>query len=102
MSEWVATVRAPNMPAIAANTEANGRAVFTANCASWHGGAKWTKSRTGGLYQDNPLLQADPVGPAFFTGGPPKNDAGVALAGPQAGSVPRGRPPRRPLHARVV
>ena len=56
MSEWVATVRAPIMPAIAANTEANGRAVFTANCASCHGGAKWTKSRTKGLYQDNPLL----------------------------------------------
>jgi len=29
MSEWVATVRAPIMPAVAANTEANGRAVFT-------------------------------------------------------------------------
>ena len=38
------------------------------NCASCHGGAKWTKSRTGGLYLDNPLLQVDPVGPAFFTG----------------------------------
>ena len=89
MSEWVATVRAPIMPAIAANTEANGRAVFTTNCASCHGGAKWTKSRTRGSYQDNPLLQADPVGPAFFTGGPPKNDAGVALAGPQVVSVTR-------------
>jgi DNA-binding beta-propeller fold protein YncE len=90
MSEWVATVRAPIMPAIAANTEANGRTVFTTNCASCHGGAKWTKSRTKGLYLDNPLLQADPVGPAFFTGGPPKNDAGVALAGPQVVSVDRG------------
>src|SRR6185436_8895108 len=46
MTEWVATVRAPIMPAIAANTEANGRAVFATNCASCHGGAKWTKSRT--------------------------------------------------------
>jgi DNA-binding beta-propeller fold protein YncE len=89
MSEWVATVRAPIMPAAPAAAEANGRAVFTANCASCHGGAKWTKSRTKGLYQDNPLLQADPVGPAFFTGGPPKNDAGVALAGPQVVSVTR-------------
>ena len=93
MSEWVATVRAPIMPAVAANTEANGRAVFTTNCASCHGGAKWTKSRTGGLYLDNPLLQADPVGPAFFTGGPPKNDAGVALAGPQVVSVTRAGKP---------
>jgi DNA-binding beta-propeller fold protein YncE/cytochrome c553 len=89
MSEWVATVRAPIMPAAPAAAEANGRAVFTANCASCHGGTKWTKSRTKGLYQDNPLLQADPVGPAFFNGGPPKNDAGVALAGPQVVSVTR-------------
>ena len=66
MSEWVATVRAPIMPAVAANTEANGRAVFTTNCASCHGGAKWTKSRTGGLYLDNPLLQVDPVGPGVL------------------------------------
>jgi DNA-binding beta-propeller fold protein YncE len=93
MSEWVATVRAPIMPAIAANTEANGRAVFTANCASCHGGAKWTKSRTAGLYLDNPLLQADPVGPAFFNGGPLKNDAGVNLAGPQVVSVTRAGKP---------
>src|SRR5688572_15913858 len=64
MSEWVATVRAPNMPAIAANTEANGRSQFITSCASCHGGAKWTKSRTKGLYIDNPLLQVDPVGPA--------------------------------------
>jgi DNA-binding beta-propeller fold protein YncE len=93
MSEWVATVRAPIMPAIAANFETNGRAVFTTHCASCHGGAKWTKSRTGGLYQDNPLLQVDPVGPAFFTG-VGKNDAGVALAGPQVVSVTRdGKPP---------
>jgi YVTN family beta-propeller protein len=89
MSEWVATVRAPKMPALAANTEAHGRDLFVTNCASCHGGAKWTKSRTKGLYVDNPLLQADPVGPAFFTGGPPKNDAGVNLAGPQVVSVTR-------------
>ncbi|HEV7606817.1 MAG TPA: hypothetical protein VGO61_05740, partial [Steroidobacteraceae bacterium] len=89
MSEWVATVRAPIMPAIAANIEASGRATFFDRCASCHGGTKWTKSRTKGLYQDNPLLQADPVGPAFFTGGPPKNDAGVNLAGPQVVSVTR-------------
>ena len=92
MSEWVATVRAPIMPAAPAAAEANGRTVFTANCASCHGGAKWTKSRTKGLYQDNPLLQVDPVGPAFFTG-VGKNDAGVALAGPQVVSVTRtGKP----------
>ncbi len=73
---------------VAANTEATGRALFTANCASCHGGAKWTKSRTAGLYQDDPLLQVDPIGPAFFTG-VGKNDAGVNLAGPQVVSVTR-------------
>ena len=93
MSEWVATVRAPIMPAAPATADANGRAVFTTSCASCHGGAKWTKSRTGGLYQDNPLLQADPVGPAFFNGGAPKNDAGVNLAGPQVVSVTRAGKP---------
>ena len=93
MSEWVATVRAPIMPAAPAAADTHGRAVFTANCASCHGGTKWTKSRTKGLYQDNPLLQVDPVGPAFFTG-VGKNDAGVALAGPQVVSVTRaGKPP---------
>jgi YVTN family beta-propeller protein len=92
MSEWVATVRAPIMPAIAANTEANGRALFITNCASCHGGAKWTKSRTKGLYLDNPLLAQDPVGPAFFTG-VTVNDAGVAVNGPQILSVTRvGKP----------
>ena len=88
MSEWVATVRAPIMPAASATAEASGRAVFTTSCASCHGGTKWTKSRTKGLYQDNPLLQVDPVGPAFFTG-VGKNDAGVLLTGPQVVSVTR-------------
>lgn len=92
MSEWVATVRAPIVPAIASDVETRGRAVFTTNCASCHGGTKWTKSRTKGLYQDNPLLQVDPVGPAFFTG-VGKNDAGVALAGPQVVSVTRANKP---------
>ncbi len=32
---------------------------------------------------------AFPVGPAFFTGGPPKSDSGVNLAGPQVVSVTR-------------
>jgi DNA-binding beta-propeller fold protein YncE len=88
MSEWVTTVRAPIMPAIAATTDTNGRAVFLASCASCHGGPKWTKSRTAGLYVDNPLLQVDPVGPAFFTG-VGINDAGVTMAGPQVVSVTR-------------
>jgi DNA-binding beta-propeller fold protein YncE/cytochrome c553 len=88
MSEWVATVRAPKMPQPAANVAAHGRDLFVTNCASCHGGAKWTKSRTKGLYVDNPLLQVDPVGPAFFTG-VGKNDAGVNVAGPQVVSITR-------------
>ena len=58
MSEWVATVRAPIMPAIdAARRSQRPRAVHHASAPSCHGGTKWTKSRTKGLYQDNPLLQ---------------------------------------------
>jgi YVTN family beta-propeller protein len=92
MSEWVATVRAPIMPAPAAAVEAHGRDLFVTNCASCHGGAKWTKSRTKGLYQDNPLLAQDPVGPAFFTG-VTVNDAGVTVAGPQVVKVTRAGKP---------
>jgi hypothetical protein len=88
MSEWVATVRAPIMPAISANAETRGRGLFQTFCASCHGGVKWTKSRTKGLYQDNPLLAQDPVGPAFFSG-VTVNDAGVAVAGPQVVKVTR-------------
>jgi len=92
MSEWVATVRAPIMPAIPAGVETHGSAVFAANCASCHGGAKWTKSRTKGLYQDNPLLAQDPIGPAFRTG-VTVNDPGVAVSGPQVVSVTRANKP---------
>jgi DNA-binding beta-propeller fold protein YncE len=88
MSEWVATVRAPIMPAIPAAANTRGRELFASVCASCHGGRKWTKSRTAGLYADNPLLQVDPVGPAFFTG-VGINDAGVTMFGPQVVSVTR-------------
>jgi DNA-binding beta-propeller fold protein YncE len=88
MSEWVATVRAPIMPAISANAETRGRSSFLTLCAGCHGGVKWTKSRTKGLYQDDPLLAQDPVGPAFFSG-VTVNDAGVAMAGPQVVKVTR-------------
>jgi YVTN family beta-propeller protein len=93
MSEWVATVRAPDMPSIDAELQRRARETFGTHCAICHGGVKWTKSRTAGLYQDNPLLQVDPVGPAFFTG-VGKNDLGVTLNGPQVVSVTRaGKPP---------
>ena len=99
MSEWVATVRAPIMPAIAANTETNGRARVHRELRELPRWREVDQEPDRGLYQDNPLLQADPVGPAFFTGGPPKNDAGVALAGPQVVSVTRAGKPTL-LHAR--
>ncbi len=88
MTEWITTVRAPIMPALATDVETRGRALFLGVCAGCHGGAKWTKSRTAGLYQDNPLLAQDPVGPAFFTG-VTINDPGVAVAGPQVVKVTR-------------
>jgi cytochrome c peroxidase len=88
MSEWVATVRAPIAPAIPAALEGAGRTVFAANCASCHGGKKWTKSRTSPLYQDNPVFAVDPIGANFFAGVAPL-DAGVVAAGPQIVSVTR-------------
>jgi cytochrome c peroxidase len=88
MSEWVATVRAPIVPAAPAAAETAGRALFATNCASCHGGKKWTKSRTSPLYQNNPTLPEDPVGINFFAG-IKALDTGVAVAGPQIVSVTR-------------
>jgi cytochrome c553 len=88
MSEWVATVRAPNVPKLAANDEAAGKMVFETNCASCHGGKKWTKSRTSPLYADNPVFPEDSIGANFFLPVKPL-DAGVANNGPQILSVTR-------------
>ena len=93
MSEWVATVRAPIMPAIAANTEANGRAVFTTNCASCHGGAKWTKSRTSGCTRTirccRRIRSARRSSPAVR----PRTTRASHVAGPQVVSVTRAGKP---------
>jgi YVTN family beta-propeller protein len=52
---WVQTVRPPIQPLPANLTAfAAGRTVFQTNCASCHGGAKWTKSQI--LYPDNPAF----------------------------------------------
>jgi DNA-binding beta-propeller fold protein YncE len=92
MTEWVATVRASNVPAASPNATAAGRALFADNCASCHGGVKWTKSRTAPLYQNNPTFAEDPIGVNFFAGVKPI-DAGVAANGPQIISITRtGKP----------
>jgi len=53
--EWVQTVRPFNVPQDPA--AAAGAAVFATNCASCHGGAKWTKSQV--IYGNNPALDKD-------------------------------------------
>jgi len=88
MSEWVATVRAPIVPALAAADEQAGRNVFTANCASCHGGKKWTKSRTSPVYANNPTFAEDTIGANFFLN-IKAIDTGVVNAGPQIVSVTR-------------
>jgi hypothetical protein len=88
MSEWVATVRAPIVPAAPATLEGPGRALFAVNCASCHGGTKWTKSRTSPVYQNNPTFPDDPIGDKFFDPVKPL-DVGVIAAGPQIVSVTR-------------
>jgi hypothetical protein len=74
VTEWIATVRAPIMPDLDGDPTAAlhaGHATFESDCASCHGGAKWTKSRTAPLYQNNPTFPADPLGRRFFSGVPP-------------------------------
>jgi YVTN family beta-propeller protein len=55
---WIfAAVRALNQPQPSDTAAlARGRAVFEANCASCHGGAKWTKSEI--FHRDNPAAMA--------------------------------------------
>ena len=88
IQEWVATVRAPIVPDLTAAQDTAGRTVFANNCASCHGGTKWTKSRTAPVYQDNPVFLKDPIGVDFFVGVPPR-DTGLTVAGPQIVSVTR-------------
>ncbi|HEY7639082.1 MAG TPA: hypothetical protein VH814_05105 [Steroidobacteraceae bacterium] len=89
LQEWVTTVRAPIVPQLA---NAPGRAVFDANCASCHGGAKWTKSQTLPLFDQQPatgsgllaMFPENPIGANFFqVGGVKPFDADVQVNGPQ-------------------
>lgn len=73
---WVQTVRSPIMPAPTnAALAETGRGVFQSNCASCHGGAKWTKSQI--IYTNNPAFDKDPN-----AGGVPR-DPGIDRAGGQ-------------------
>ncbi|MGH8533832.1 MAG: hypothetical protein ACREV1_14180, partial [Gammaproteobacteria bacterium] len=54
-----------------------GAAVFEGNCASCHGGAKWTKSQV--IYANNPALDKDANAPTFGT----FRDLGVTNNGDQ-------------------
>lgn len=72
---WIQSIRPFVLPQTAPAKVINaGRKVFEDNCASCHGGAKWTKSQI--LYRDNPALQA----------GIPR-DPGVTLAAGGGGQI---------------
>jgi DNA-binding beta-propeller fold protein YncE len=86
MNVWATTIRAPIMPD-PSNTA--GREVFQANCASCHGGPKWTKSRITPIYRNNATFNADPIGAQFFTAAStnPPLDSNLIVAGPQIRQV---------------
>lgn len=69
---FIQSIRPLQMPQVANVTA--GKTVFQDNCASCHGGAKWTKSQI--LYRDNPALVA----------GAPR-DPGVTLAASGGGQI---------------
>ncbi|MGH8645706.1 MAG: hypothetical protein ACREX4_15095 [Gammaproteobacteria bacterium] len=73
-TEWAQTVRALNAPKPAdPATLQPGADVFAANCASCHGGPKWTKSQV--IYANNPALDKDANAGGVF------RDPGVANTG---------------------
>ena len=76
---WVQTIRTLNMPKPADSAAAGrGRTLFATNCASCHGGAKWTKSQV--IYLDNPAFDRDPA--AQNNPGTPR-DPGITRAAAQ-------------------
>lgn len=75
---WIQTVRPPILPLVGTLAQRNaGARIFEANCASCHGGAKWSKSQV--VYADNPAFDGDPNGPPPFA----PRDPGVTNAGAQ-------------------
>jgi YVTN family beta-propeller protein len=71
---WAQTVRALNMPKPAGSVLA-GAATFDTQCASCHGGAKWTKSQV--LYLSNPALKKQ------FAAGDTPRDPGLTIVANQ-------------------
>jgi YVTN family beta-propeller protein len=79
-SLWVQTVR-PLLQPQPSDTAAldRGRTLFAINCASCHGGPKWTKSQI--FHRDNPLFNQNPATPGAMV-----LDEGVEVIGPQVAS----------------
>ncbi|MGH8565100.1 MAG: hypothetical protein ACREXW_13860 [Gammaproteobacteria bacterium] len=74
-TEWAETVRPFNQPKVDPSAIAAGATVFANNCASCHGGAKWTKSQV--IYGNDPALDRDANAGGVF------RDPGVANVGDQ-------------------
>ncbi len=76
---WIQTVRSLNQPQPSdlAVLDA-GAAVFETNCASCHGGAKWTKSQV--LYLNNPALDKDANAGGVFRDLGVKNDGDQVIS----------------------
>jgi hypothetical protein len=74
-TEWGETVRPLNQPQ--APGAAAGAAVFATNCASCHGGAKWTKSQV--IFANNPALNR-----AFAAGGTVRDVGKLLITANQA------------------
>jgi YVTN family beta-propeller protein len=78
---WVQTIRPLNRPQPA--NSATGRAAFDANCASCHGGAKWTKSQT--IYLNNPTFDRNPTVAGAVKFDPFLTNVGLELVSYQIG-----------------
>ncbi len=79
---WVQIIRPLNRPQ-PANPQV-GRAAFETNCASCHGGAKWTKSQT--IYLNNPTFDRVPTAAGAVKFDPFLTNVGLELTQYQIGA----------------
>ena len=88
LTTWVQVGARPLLEPKSTNTTAlaAGAALFQSNCASCHGGPKWTKSEI--LYIDNPAFTSNPNAVPPATPGTPI-DPGIKNAGAQIISLTR-------------